>query len=292
MPRHRNAACMTAPRCMFLPGPSHPSCWWRRVQTPRRGLVPGIADKYSPLQITAAAFLTSSAGSVMGQLSIGRFADPSWIIRLHTNHWNTDPTCSVWQELPLRRTCSNIHSCSVRSASSAAVHSPNSSTSASAPPSPTSPSCSPGQPMRPASAPCGSRHNQSVPSTHPSRGAATSATPASSRHHRHPAAPRHQCRRCRGASSQPSRQSSSAPPPTAIGAIHSSFAWRCDQCDSSVLPSPSSSCSPTPSMSSLSRGFLAAITAVVECTTTDSALPRTAPCQHWQHQWNNAQHAP
>ncbi|ESS61551.1 hypothetical protein TCDM_10860 [Trypanosoma cruzi Dm28c] len=60
------------------------------------GLSPGTADKYSPLQITAAAFLTSSAGPMMGQLSIGRFADPSWIIRLHTNHWNTDPTCSDW----------------------------------------------------------------------------------------------------------------------------------------------------------------------------------------------------
>ncbi|RNF03132.1 regulator of sigma E protease [Trypanosoma cruzi] len=200
------------------------------------GLFPGTADKYSPLKITAAAFLTSSAGSVTGQLSIGRFADPSWIIRLHTNHWNTDPTCSVWQERPLFRTSGNIHSCSVRSASSAAVHSSNSSTSASAPPSPTSPSRSPGQPMRPASAPCSRQHNQSVPSTHPSRGAATSATPASSRHHRHPAAPCHQCRR--------------------------------------------------------SRGLLAAITAVVECTTINNALPRTAPCQHWQHQWNNAQHAP
>ncbi|ESS55789.1 RNA-binding protein [Trypanosoma cruzi] len=61
------------------------------------GLSPGTADKYSPLQITAAAFLTSSAGPMMGQLSIGRFADPSWIIRPHTNHWNTDPTCSVWR---------------------------------------------------------------------------------------------------------------------------------------------------------------------------------------------------
>ncbi|RNF08003.1 hypothetical protein TcG_10582 [Trypanosoma cruzi] len=63
---------------------------------------------------------------------------------------------------------------------------------------------------------CSSRHNQSVPSTHHSRGAATSATPASSRPHRHPAAPRHQCRRSLWASSQPSRQSSSAPPPTAL----------------------------------------------------------------------------
>ncbi|EKG03675.1 RNA-binding protein, putative, partial [Trypanosoma cruzi] len=41
------------------------------------GLFPGTADKYSPLQITAAAFLTSSAGPMMGQLSIGCFADPS-----------------------------------------------------------------------------------------------------------------------------------------------------------------------------------------------------------------------
>ncbi|RNF05012.1 hypothetical protein TcG_11082, partial [Trypanosoma cruzi] len=103
------------------------------------GLSPGTAEKYSPLQITAAAFLTSSAGPMMGQLSIGRLADPSWIIRLHTNHWNTDPTCSVWQERPLRRTSGDIHSCSVRSASSAAAHSTNSSTSASAPPSPTHP---------------------------------------------------------------------------------------------------------------------------------------------------------
>ncbi|RNC31955.1 regulator of sigma E protease [Trypanosoma cruzi] len=162
-------------------------------------LSPGTADKYSPLQITAAAFLTSSAGPVMGQLSIGRFADPSRIIRLHTNRGNTDPTCSIWHERPLRRTSGDIHSCSVRSTSSAAAHSPNSFTSASAPPSPTSPSCSPGQPVRPASAPCSSRHKQSVTSTHPSRGAATSATPASSRPHRHPAAPCHQCRRCRAA---------------------------------------------------------------------------------------------
>ncbi|RNE98586.1 hypothetical protein TcG_12243 [Trypanosoma cruzi] len=116
---------------------------------------------------------------------------------------------------PMRRIYGDIHSCSVRSTSSAAVHSSNPFTSASAPPSPTSPSCSPGQPMRPASAPCGSRHNQSVPSTHPSRGAATSATPASSRPHFLPAAPCHQCRRCRGAPSQPSRQLSSAPPPAA-----------------------------------------------------------------------------
>ncbi|ESS60981.1 hypothetical protein TCDM_11465 [Trypanosoma cruzi Dm28c] len=99
---------------------------------------------------------------------------------------------------PMRRIYGDIHSCSVRSTSSAAVHSSNPFTSASAPPSPTSPSCSPGQPVRPASAPCGSRHNQSVPSTHPSRGTATSTTPASSRHHRHPAAPCHQCRRSRG----------------------------------------------------------------------------------------------
>ncbi|EKF26885.1 hypothetical protein MOQ_009407, partial [Trypanosoma cruzi marinkellei] len=81
----------------------------------------------------------------------------------------------------------------------------------------TSPSSSPGQPMQPASAPCSSRHNQSVPSTHPSRGATTSATPAS-----------------------PSASSSSMP----------------------LIPSQSW-CS------------LAAIAAVVECSTTDSAPPRT-----------------
>ncbi|RNF02715.1 hypothetical protein TcG_11982 [Trypanosoma cruzi] len=61
---------------------------------------------------------------------------------------------------------------------------------------------------------CSNRHSQSVPFTHPSRGAAISATPASSRPQRHPAVPRHQCRRSRGAPSQPSRHSSSAPPRT------------------------------------------------------------------------------
>ncbi|RNF02442.1 hypothetical protein TcG_11392 [Trypanosoma cruzi] len=62
---------------------------------------------------------------------------------------------------------------------------------------------------------CGSRHPQSVPSAHPSRGAAISATPASSRPQRHPAAPCHQFRRSRGAPSQTSRHSSSPSPPKA-----------------------------------------------------------------------------
>ncbi|RNC43884.1 regulator of sigma E protease [Trypanosoma cruzi] len=66
-------------------------------------------------------------------------------------------------------------------------------------------------------------------------------------------------------------------PAPSIGDIHSSLARRCDQCDSSVLPSPSSSCSSKPSMSSQSWCSLAAIAAFVECTTTDNALPRTAP---------------
>ncbi|RNC56353.1 RNA-binding protein, partial [Trypanosoma cruzi] len=104
------------------------------------GLSPGTAEKHSPLQITAAASLASSAGPLMEQLSIGRFADISWILRLHTNHWNTNPTCSVSQERSLRRICGNIHSCSVRSTSTAVVHSSNSSTSASTPPYSTSPS--------------------------------------------------------------------------------------------------------------------------------------------------------
>ncbi|KAF8282173.1 hypothetical protein TcBrA4_0082900 [Trypanosoma cruzi] len=86
-------------------------------------------------------------------------------------------------------------------------------------------------------------------------------------------------------------------PAQPIGAIHSSFAWRCDQCDSSVLPSPSPSCSSMPSMSSLSCCSLAAMAAfvectTVECTTTDSALPRTASCQNRQYQCNDSQQAP
>ncbi|RNC38240.1 regulator of sigma E protease [Trypanosoma cruzi] len=152
----------------------------RRVQTPRRGLIPRHRRQTFSLQITASTSPTSSAGSVMGQLSIGRLAKLSWILRLHTNHWNTDPKCSVWQKRPMHRACGNIHSCSVRSTSSAAAGTP-----------------------------------QSAPFTHPSRGVVISATPASSRPHRHPAAPCHQCRRSHGASSQTSRQSSSPPPPTA-----------------------------------------------------------------------------
>ncbi|RNC58701.1 RNA-binding protein [Trypanosoma cruzi] len=44
------------------------------------GSSPGTADKHSPLQITASASLTSSAGSVMGQRPIGCFADLSWTL--------------------------------------------------------------------------------------------------------------------------------------------------------------------------------------------------------------------
>ncbi|RNC37745.1 regulator of sigma E protease [Trypanosoma cruzi] len=179
------------------------------------GLSPGTADKYSPLQITAAAFLTSSAGPMTGQRSIRRFADPSWILPKHQPREYRSNVQRL-AGTPAFQNIWDIHSCSVRSTSSAAAHSTNSFTSASAPPSPSSPSCSPGQPVRPASAPCSRRHSPSVPSTHPSRGASTSATPAPSRPHRHPAAPCHQCRHGRGAPSQPSRQSSSAPPPTAL----------------------------------------------------------------------------
>ncbi|RNC51690.1 regulator of sigma E protease, partial [Trypanosoma cruzi] len=63
-----------------------------------------------------------------------------------------------------------------------------------------------------------------------------------------------------------------------IGAIHSSLAWRCDQCDSSVLPSPSPSCSSMPSVSPQYWCSLAAIAAFVECTTTNNA-----PHAHRQH---------
>ncbi|RNC42878.1 regulator of sigma E protease, partial [Trypanosoma cruzi] len=118
----------------------------KRVQSPRRGLIPRHRRKVFSLQITASISLTSSTGSVMGKMSIGRFAD-IYGYSPNTNRGNTGPTCKVWQKLPMRRACSNIHSCSVRSTSSAAAHSTNSFTSASAPPSPTSPSCSPGQPV-------------------------------------------------------------------------------------------------------------------------------------------------
>ncbi|RNC53402.1 regulator of sigma E protease [Trypanosoma cruzi] len=74
---------------------------------------------------------------------------------------------------------------------------------------------------------CSSRHPQSVPSTHPSRGAAISVTPASSRPHRHPAAPCHQCRRSLGAPSQPSWHSSSPPPPTAPCHAHRQHSSPC-----------------------------------------------------------------
>ncbi|RNE99581.1 hypothetical protein TcG_12142, partial [Trypanosoma cruzi] len=57
--------------------------------------------------------------------SIGRLADLSWILRLHSNKWNNDPTRSVWQERPMRRACGDILSCSVQSASSAVTGTPN-----------------------------------------------------------------------------------------------------------------------------------------------------------------------
>ncbi|RNC42150.1 regulator of sigma E protease [Trypanosoma cruzi] len=65
-------------------------------------------------------------------------------------------------------------------------------------------------------------------------------------------------------------------PAQQIGAIHSSLAWRCDQCDSSVLPSPSPSCSSMPSMSSQSRG------SSLPPRQSSSAPPPTALC-HAQH---------
>ncbi|RNF04876.1 hypothetical protein TcG_11157, partial [Trypanosoma cruzi] len=73
------------------------------------------------------------------------------------------------------------------------------------------------------------------------------------------------------------RSTFSAVTGTPIGAIHSSLAWRCDKCDSSVLPSTSLPCSSTPSMSSQSWCFLAAIAAFVERTTTHTgSIPHHA----------------
>ncbi|ESS55064.1 hypothetical protein TCDM_13484 [Trypanosoma cruzi Dm28c] len=139
MPRHLNAVCMATPRYVSSGSLASVVSVGNVSRHHEEGSSPGIAEEYSPLQITVPSSLTSTAESVTGRLSIGRFADPSWILRLRANHWNTDPTCSVWQERPLRRTSGDIHSCSVRSTSSAAVRSSNSSTSASAPPSPVHP---------------------------------------------------------------------------------------------------------------------------------------------------------
>ncbi|KAF5217195.1 hypothetical protein ECC02_009965 [Trypanosoma cruzi] len=125
MPRHLNAAWVAAPRYVSSGSLASVVLVGSVSRNHEEGSSPGIADKYSPLQITAAAFLTSSAESVMGQLSIGHFAEISWILRLHTNRWNNDPTRSVWQKRPMRRACGDIHSCSVQSASSAAASTHN-----------------------------------------------------------------------------------------------------------------------------------------------------------------------
>ncbi|RNE96081.1 hypothetical protein TcG_13142 [Trypanosoma cruzi] len=236
MSRHFNAACMTAPRCMFLPGPSHPSCWWKACpDTTKRAHPQASQTNILPSQITASASLTSSAESVMGQLSIGRFAE------LY-GYSVYAPTTGI----KTRRATSGRNA---RFAEHLEIFT---------------------------HVQCGAL---------PPQQCAVPIPP-----------PAHRLRHLQFTLMQPmsagaASVSSVQWPAQPIGAIRSS-AWRCDQCDSSVLPSTSSSCSSMPSMSSLSRGPFAATTAVVECTTTDSAPPRTAPCQHWQHQWNNAQHAP
>ncbi|EKG02265.1 hypothetical protein TCSYLVIO_006714 [Trypanosoma cruzi] len=91
---------------VFPPGPSHPSCWWKACpDTTKRAHPQASQTNILPSQITASASLTSSAGSLTGQLSIGRLADLSWILRLRANHWHTNPTCNFWQERPMLRAC-------------------------------------------------------------------------------------------------------------------------------------------------------------------------------------------
>ncbi|KAF5222402.1 hypothetical protein ECC02_004433 [Trypanosoma cruzi] len=192
----------------------------KRVRTPRRGPTPGIADKHSPRQITASASLTSSAGSMMRQLSIGRSADILWTLPKHqpleyrsdAQHLTGTPNSHSMWEYSLMFSAEQFLCC-----------------------------CS-AQPEFP---------HQRIGSVIP---LLTLMQP-----------------RAANAASVSSAQSP-APP---IAAIHSSLAWHRDRCDSSVLPSPSSSCCSTPSTSSQSWCSLAAIAAVVECTTTDSAPPRT-----------------
>ncbi|RNC52571.1 regulator of sigma E protease [Trypanosoma cruzi] len=143
------------------------------------GSSPGIPDKYSPLQIAPSISLISSTGSVMGQLSIGRFADISWILPRHQPlEYRSDA-----QRLAGTPNAQSMWEYSLMFGAEQFL--------------------------------CIRRRTQSVPSTHPSRGAATGGTPASSRPHRHPAVPCHQCRRNIGAPSQPSRHSLSPPSQTA-----------------------------------------------------------------------------
>ncbi|ESS61618.1 hypothetical protein TCDM_10781 [Trypanosoma cruzi Dm28c] len=162
----------------------------RRVQTPRRGLIPrNRKQTFSPPN-NSVSIPHIQCGISDGATVHRAFGWASWMIRLHSNQWNKDPTRSVWQECPMRRACGDIHSCSVQSASSAAAGTP-------------------------------------------------------------------------------------------IGAIHSSLAWRCDQCDSSVLPSTSSPCSSMPAMSSQSWCSLAAIAAFVKRTTTHTGnIPHHAAACH------------
>ncbi|ESS62780.1 hypothetical protein TCDM_09520 [Trypanosoma cruzi Dm28c] len=66
---------------MSPPGPSHPSCCWEACpDTTKRAHPQASQTNILSSQITASVSLTSSAGSVMGQLPIVRFADISWIL--------------------------------------------------------------------------------------------------------------------------------------------------------------------------------------------------------------------
>ncbi|EKF34065.1 hypothetical protein MOQ_002392, partial [Trypanosoma cruzi marinkellei] len=203
---------LRVPRIGRVPG--------KRVQTPRRELIRGPRKKTFPLQITASASLTSSAASMMGQLSIGRSAD---ILRTLPKH----------QPLEYRADAQHL----TGTHNSQCVWGYSLMLSAEQ-----FPCCCSAQPNSP---------HQRIGSAIP---LLTLMYP-----------------RAANAASFSSVQSPAHP----IGAIHSSLAWRRHRCDSSVLSSPSSSRCSMPSMSSQSWCYPAAIAAVVECTTTDSAPPRT-----------------
>ncbi|RNF04634.1 hypothetical protein TcG_10898 [Trypanosoma cruzi] len=97
----------------------------KRVQTPRRGLIPRHRRQIFSLPNNTLNIPHIQCGISDGATVHQAFGWASWMLRLHSNQWNKDPTRSVWQECPMRKACGDIHSCSVQSTSSAVTGTPN-----------------------------------------------------------------------------------------------------------------------------------------------------------------------
>ncbi|RNC39547.1 regulator of sigma E protease [Trypanosoma cruzi] len=174
MPRHRNAACMEVLRCVSSGSLASVVLLGGVSRHHEEGSSPGIADKYSSLQITAAAFLKSSAGSVTGQLPIERLAE--------LYGYSQTPTTGI----PVRRAASGRNA---QYAEHVAIF--------------THVDCR-ALPLQQPAPTIGAIHSSLAWRCDR---CASIVLPT----HRHPAAPCHQCRRSRGAPSQPLRQSSNLP---------------------------------------------------------------------------------